>query len=163
MFCNEKHTSRTGCKKKQIPYQVIHSKKVLIEEINKTDFNILVSNGCRYILPVSKLPNKKYINFHPSCLPDLKGIDPAIGAILFQRDGGATCHIMNDNIDAGDIISQVKIPYTKDIDVCLMYQLSFIAEKKCFHLAYARNFEPLKAQEADDNAIYYSRTQEDVH
>jgi len=147
--------------KKGLEYTVISSKNQLLEEINNTDFDIFLSNGCPYILPISKLKPSRYVNIHPSYLPDLRGADPTLGSILFQRDTGATCHIMNDKIDAGDIISQVKIPFTEDVDVSLMYQLSFIAEKEAFRLAFKNNFKPVCTQSETSNLIYYSRSSED--
>ena len=42
------------------------------------DYDILVSNGCPYILPLNELKKAKYVNVHPSLLPNLKGIDPVI-------------------------------------------------------------------------------------
>jgi len=152
----EKDISKLG-----ISYKIISSKSQLLSEIEGLEFDVLVSNGCPYILPISKMPKKTYINIHPSYLPDLKGVDPAIGAILRQRDGGATCHVMNDQIDEGDIISQVKIPYTKDLDISLMYQLCFIAEKEVFLKALERKFKPEKKQVFKKELIYYSRKYED--
>ena len=90
----------------------------------------------------------------------MKGIDPCLGSILFSRDGGATCHIMDDTIDGGPIISRVKIPFSIDLDVSLMYQLSFIAEKKAFHEALNVDFNTQIIQEKGD-WIYYSRKPED--
>ncbi len=142
-------------------YTLISSKTDLLDKLDKTDFDILISNGCPYILPITNMPNKKYINVHPSLLPDLKGIDPVIGAILYNRNSGATCHIMNDNIDAGDIISQVKIEYSNDLDVSLMYQLSFIAEKEVFKLAYYDKFQTRIKQKHHRQDIYYSRSEQD--
>ena len=89
-------------------------------------------------------------------MPDLKGIDPCLGSILFKRDGGATCHIMDNTIDGGPIISRVKIPFTEDLDVSLMYQLSFVAEKNVFLDAYKKNFLVTQNQEKG-NWKYYSR------
>ena len=119
-----------------------------------------MSNGCPFILPISKLKKKIFSNIHPSHLPDLKGIDPCLGSILFSRDGGATCHIMDDTIDGGPIISRVRIPFSEDLDVSLMYQLSFIAEKKAFHEALKVNFNSQIEQEKGD-WVYYSRKPED--
>lgn len=142
-------------------YQVVTSKKELLQILDRTEFDVLVSNGCPYILPISKMKNKKYINIHPSFLPDLKGIDPVIGSILYRRNAGATCHVMSDEVDRGDIISQVKIPYTDDLDVSLLYQLSFIAEKECFNKAYESNFVTYGSQKERDDSIYYSRKDSD--
>jgi len=144
-----------------IPHTVITSKTQLLEKLDSISFDILICNGCPFILPLSKMKRLKYVNIHPSYLPDLRGIDPVLGAILFKRDAGATCHIMTDEIDAGDIISRVKIPYSNDLDVSLLYQLSFIAEKKVFINSFEKDFTPTCKQEKSDNLINYSRQLED--
>jgi len=138
--------------------ETITGKQQLLDLLNELDFDILVSNGCPYILPISKMKPAVYANIHPSCLPDLKGVDPTIGAILYGRDSGATCHIMNDKIDAGDIISQIRIPFSEDLDVSLLYQLSFIAEKEAFREALKNQFAPHQTQQPTDDLIYYTRS-----
>jgi methionyl-tRNA formyltransferase len=149
-------------RKMPVAYEVVSAKEQLIKLINDTDFDLLLSNGCPFILPIGDLPaGKKYVNIHPSYLPDLRGRDPVIGSILFGRDSGATCHLMDAGIDTGKIISQVKIDWSEDLDVCLLYQLSFLAEKEVFHLALKRNFEPLGPQVDSKDAIYYSRSESD--
>lgn len=145
---------------KNYKHKVISSKEELLNYIDKKDFDIFLSNGCPFILPMEHLKKKVYVNIHPSFLPDLKGIDPCLGAILFSRDGGATCHHINEIIDGGDIISRVKIPFSKDLDASLMYQLGFIAEKQVFHEALKVNFCKGEKQEPG-NWIYYSRSQND--
>ena len=141
---------------KFIDYTVIHSKQEILEAIANTYFDILVSNGNKYILPISKLKKSIYINIHPSFLPDLKGKDPINGACLFQRSGGATCHLMDDGIDTGKIISRVEIPMTEDLDAALLYQLCFKAEVKAYCNAYEKDFQVIKPQPQLNNTIYYS-------
>jgi|GEM_PF-470927 len=144
-----------------LDYTVIDSKAHLLEVLHRLQYDVLVSNGCQYILPISKLPKAKYVNIHPSFLPDLKGRDPINGAILFQKDSGATCHIMDDLIDNGDVIEQLKIPYTEDLDAALLYQLCFLAEAECFNRAHQRNFEPSTVQKESEKIIYYSYSLKD--
>ena len=150
--------------RRNIEYIEIENKKHLINIIENTDFDILVSNGCPYIIPVSKLQkeNQLFINIHPSLLPDLKGINPVNGAILFDRPQGATCHVMDDGIDTGNIIAQVKICDKPDMPLDLLYQLSFLAEAEAFLKAYEKDFavqnEIINKQ---DEYIYYSRKLED--
>ena len=69
---------------------VIEGKADLLARIRATEFDVLVSNGCPYILPIAELPKARYVNIHPSYLPDLRGADPAIGAVLLGRDAGGT-------------------------------------------------------------------------
>lgn len=142
-------------------YEVIDSKQKLIDHLCVTDFDVLISNGCPYILPVSDLPEARYANIHPSFLPDLRGVDPVVGAILYQRDAGATCHIIDDGIDTGPVISQVHIPYTEDLDVTTLYQLSFVAEQRAFREALLCDFKALHTQDYIEGNISYKRSEKD--
>lgn len=141
--------------------RIFTSKPELLALLRNIPFDILVSNGCPYILPVQDLPPACYVNIHPSCLPDLRGVDPVIGAVLLGRDAGATCHIMDAGIDTGAVISQIRIPMTDDLDVSTLYQLSFIAERQVFSAALARNFSPAFTQQELPGLVYYSRKSED--
>ena len=86
-------------KKRQMTYTVLPEKREFIENLLTDDYDVLISNGCPYILPISKLKeknsSKKFINIHPSLLPDLKGKSPINGAVLFGRKHGVTCHYMD--------------------------------------------------------------------
>jgi methionyl-tRNA formyltransferase len=144
-----------------VDYRVVSSKKELLALLAQTPYDVLVSNGCPYILPVTDLPTARYVNIHPSCLPDLRGVDPVVGSILHARDGGATCHVMDTHIDTGPVISQVRIPYTDDLDVTTLYQLSFLAEQRAYSLALERAFTPRFEQAAVPGDIYYSRSAAD--
>ena len=113
----------------------------------------MVSNGCPYILPISQIKkeNQKFINIHPSLLPDLKGKHPINGALLFNRKHGVTCHFMDDGIDTGNIIEQIEIPITDDINLDLLYQISFRMEGEVFEKVLKNNFKKV------DYSLYYSR------
>lgn len=145
-------------------FEVIKSKTHLINTLNLLEFDIFIANGLPYILPISKLKagnHKRFINIHPSFLPDLKGADPIPGSLLFARDSGATCHEMDDGIDTGEIISQYKIDYNKNIDCSLLYLLCFKAEAKVFEEALKNNFKIQFNQELTNNLIYYSFKEKD--
>ncbi len=149
--------------KNNIKYELIEDKQSLTEKISDIEFDYFISNGLSYILPISKLSagNKKFVNVHPSYLPDLKGRSPVQAAILFKRDIGATCHYMDDGIDTGDIISQIKIPYSDELDAGLLYKLAFNLEAKVFSAAYNNNFIPQAAPPETDDTIYYSVKEKD--
>jgi len=50
-------------------------KEELINALNSLEYDICISAGCTYVLPMTKLPqNKIFINCHPSVLPFGKGI-----------------------------------------------------------------------------------------
>lgn len=124
------------------------SKKQTISRIKYTEFDILISNGCPFILPVSELKKKGqlFINIHPTFLPFLKGKTP-INGVLFNEMKflGATAHYMDDGIDTGKIIYQKKIELTDDLDLGLIYYLSFELEREVFaellHLLKKSDFD----------------------
>lgn len=152
-----------------IPHITVAKKQQLLKIIKDTAFDVLISNGCPYILPVSDLRKGKelFINIHPSLLPDLKGLNPVNGTILFQRRHGVTCHMMDDGIDTGEMIAQVEIPQARDLPLVLLYQLTFKAEAEVFSEAYNREFKVDTAlnqrRKAEvDEPIYYTRKPEDL-
>lgn len=149
---------------KRMRFSYIAKKEQLFIAINESKFDILVSNGCPYIIPVSRLKkqNQIFVNVHPSLLPDLQGRNPVNGCKLFNREAGATCHIMDDGIDTGGIISQVNVEKVEHIDVGVVYKLCFLAEAEAFRLAYTRNFKPISKQPTIARAVYYTRKEEDL-
>lgn len=148
--------------KKKIKHKTFKTKNELLNFIKQIEFDVLVSNGCPYILPISKIKkkNQMFINVHPSLLPDLRGGSPINGAILFDRNAGAACHLMDDGIDTGSIISRINLGKYQDLG--LLYQLSFIAEGKVFIDAYNKNFKILQNPVNILNPIYYSCKDKDL-
>lgn len=156
---------RSFCETNSIKYTLVKSKKDVLLRLEQANYDIFVSNGCPYILPVSSLAqatSAMYLNVHPSLLPDLRGSDPVPGAILFGRKSGATCYVMNDQLDAGDIISQIEINAIQGMDVTLLYQLSFKAEYDVFHEAWQKAFTPIATQKLRVTDIYYTFKQADL-
>jgi methionyl-tRNA formyltransferase len=147
-----------------IDFTVIESKDHLISTLESIDFDYFVANGCPFILPISRLATggKQFVNVHPSPLPDLRGADPVPGALLHQRDAGATCHVMDDGIDTGGIIARVVIPNTPDLECGLLYQLSFLAEAEVFEAAFDRGFAVTADNPSGGDTIYYTRHEQDL-
>lgn len=53
----------------------------------------------------------KIINIHPSLLPDFKGVDAQKQALeAGAREAGCTVHFVTEEMDAGPIILQAKVP-----------------------------------------------------
>ena len=148
---------------RDVAHQVAASKADVVNALLAADVDVVVVNGCPYILPMSKLDDGQtlFINIHPSPLPDLRGADPVPGALLHRRDSGATAHFMDAGIDSGPIISRVVIPFSDDLDAGLLYQMSFEAEVEVFRLALERGFAPAMENVADESCVYYTR--KDAH
>lgn len=145
-----------------IPSTVIFTKDQAVNLIQKLKFDFFVSTGFQFILPISELKNKypkrQYINVHPSYLPDLRGADPIPGSILYARNSGVTCHLMDDGIDTGAIIDQEVIPYNDSLNAVLLYQKCFALEPIVFERAYNKNFKPKQSSAITSHScnIYYS-------
>jgi methionyl-tRNA formyltransferase len=143
---------------------VIESREHLVSRLSVMDFDVFVANGCPHILPVSELSRngRKFVNVHPGPLPDLRGMDPVPGALLLGRNSGAACHIMDDGVDTGPVISRVIIPNRNDLDAGLLYQMSFMAEKDVFNIAYERDFQPASLPAAASAGAYYTKKPRDL-
>ena len=137
------------------------NKNELIQKIKTMDFDILVSNGCPYILPVSQIKKQHqiFVNIHPSLLPNLRDPHPINGAIFAEEETGATCHIMDNDIDSGSLISQVNI-HNKNIPLPLLYQMCFLAEVQVFDIAFKNNFRIQSDQV--HKGIYFKRDDQNM-
>lgn len=144
------------------------SRSDLIDKINRQAFDILISNGCPFILPLEKITNrekKQFINIHPAPLPEIKGKHAVTAALLEGRNGGATCHVMAPEVDAGSVIAKIEIPYSEDLEDGFSHKISFMAEARAFEQAFERNFEPLAELPPSGNLelLHYNIQPEDSH
>nr|HPO17332.1 formyltransferase family protein [Candidatus Hydrogenedentota bacterium] len=61
------------------------------------------------------LPNIGCVNMHSSLLPKHRGPNPFCAVILTgEQESGVTFHIMEEKIDAGDILEQASFPLTPE-------------------------------------------------
>lgn len=61
--------------------------------------------------PLLSKPRMGFINTHPSLLPYNRGKHYNFWAIVEQVPFGVSLHMVDDNIDAGDVVAQLAIPY----------------------------------------------------
>ena len=125
------------CNSNNLSYSLFEmkDKELVINKVMLCNYDILISNGCPFILPVT---NKLMLNVHPTYLPFLKGKAPINGVIFHSHDFfGATMHQIDAGIDTGKIIFREKIKLTKDIDLGLLYYISFELEKEVFRKGWA--------------------------
>ena len=57
---------------KDYKHSVISTKKELIDYIQNHEFDVLISNGCPFILPISKLKKKNIFKYTPFILARLE-------------------------------------------------------------------------------------------
>lgn len=98
--------------------------KVLFDDLRKTfsmdmiikesRIDYLISVNYRFILPKRIISLAKYpLNIHGSLLPKYRGRTPHIWAIINgESEIGITSHLINENLDEGEIIIQKRLQIT---------------------------------------------------
>ena len=116
---NEKDSVDTFSQNMGIEYSYLDARKN-VEKISeqlkiiKPDF--LISVNYRYILPKEIYNLADFaINIHGSLLPKYRGRTPHVWSIINgEKESGITCHMIEETVDTGEIISQIVIPIEKD-------------------------------------------------
>lgn len=139
-----------------------------LKALDQLDFDLLISNGCPVIIPVSRLKKKHqlFLNVHPSLLPEFRGYHPANGVLLHKaQEAGATLHEMVDRVDRGQILAQERFPVTSDLDLGLLYHLLFSAEARVFtrgiHKLHAQEFQ-IEGESQSASGSHYKRSSADM-
>ena len=96
---------------KKIEDVVQTNKKVKLCEIK--DYDLIISFGYRHIVKKKIIDFFKdsIVNLHISFLPYNRGADPNLWSIINDTPKGVTIHIMDENLDTGDIIFQEKVNF----------------------------------------------------
>lgn len=114
---NEQNSVDTFAFNNKIEYSYLDARKhltQLIEEIDK--FDLLISVNYRYVIPkeIYTLADIA-INVHGSLLPKYRGRTPHVWSIINgEKESGITCHIIEETVDTGAIVSQIVVPIDKD-------------------------------------------------
>ncbi|MDR0610075.1 MAG: hypothetical protein LBG58_08200 [Planctomycetaceae bacterium] len=114
-----KSSIKTVALKYGVPYRKIEQLNTqnFYDELKSFDLDLIVSFSapCIFAPELLKIPKKGCINLHCSLLPNYAGVLPSFGTLYYgERETGATVHFMDDKIDNGKILAQVKI----DISDC---------------------------------------------
>jgi len=103
-------------KKKVFDFQNTLSEKKIINELKKSDIQLICLAGFMKILSKSFINNfkGKILNIHPSLLPKYKGLNTHERAIKNKdKYSGCTVHFVNSRLDSGKIINQKKVRIKK--------------------------------------------------
>ncbi|HVW44164.1 MAG TPA: formyltransferase family protein [Amycolatopsis sp.] len=85
----------------------------VVRRLKEAEPDIIVANNWRTWLPpeVFALPPRGTLNVHDSLLPAYAGFSPLIWALINgEQEVGVTAHMMDDDLDAGDIVLQKAVP-----------------------------------------------------
>ncbi|ASU84201.1 methionyl-tRNA formyltransferase [Nocardiopsis gilva YIM 90087] len=84
----------------------------LLQALKEAEPDIIVANNWRTWIPprVYDLPPRGTLNVHDSLLPAYAGFSPIIWALINgEKEVGVTAHLMNEDLDAGDIVKQLAV------------------------------------------------------
>ncbi len=154
--------------------------KAFIKEMQRLKPDVIIVGSWGEILKkeVLDLPKLAFINCHPSLLPKHRGSNPYVSAIKIGETGtGVTFHIVNEKIDAGDILLQAEVAITGiDTGETLKNKCAFKAKESVKVLLSGLeqgNLIPLKQNEAeasyfpaiseDDAFINWKKPAEEIH
>jgi methionyl-tRNA formyltransferase len=85
----------------------------LLERLRAAEPDVIVATNWRTWIPPSifTLPRLGTLNVHDSLLPAYAGFSPLIWALINgEKEVGVTAHMMDDTLDAGDIVLQRAVP-----------------------------------------------------
>jgi len=88
-----------------------NSQNEIIKELTKREIDIGIVADFSFMIPLEIIETPKHglINIHFSLLPKLRGASPVQHAILKGLDEtGITYYLMNEKMDTGDILYQIK-------------------------------------------------------
>ncbi|MFH0976693.1 MAG: methionyl-tRNA formyltransferase [Spirochaetota bacterium] len=82
----------------------------------KADIFVVVAYGKLIPPEIFTMPSLKTVNVHPSLLPKYRGAAPIQWALINgESETGVTIQYINEKLDAGDILTQKRIPLNTDI------------------------------------------------
>lgn len=87
-----------------------------VEEISKLKPDLLVVVAFRILPPaILNIPTSGSVNLHASLLPKYRGAAPIHWAVINgEKETGCTVFFLNERVDTGNIINQVKTPIGTD-------------------------------------------------
>ena len=114
-LCTGRPTIRTMIDQLAMPTHVTtdvnseHS-KIWLNDLN-ADFFLSFHFNQRFSPDVLSLPSTAALNFHPSLLPNYRGVDPVLFALADRQPSlGLSIHLLSDALDEGDILLQEHYP-----------------------------------------------------
>ena len=110
-----------------IPYHIIeHNSKKCQNLIKKYNLDVGIVLGARILKEeIINSFNVGILNMHPGLLPICRGLDTIKWAVLKNFKQGVSCHLINKEIDKGNLIIKEEINVYKDdtlLDIFLRIQ-----------------------------------------
>ncbi|WP_414938816.1 methionyl-tRNA formyltransferase [Amycolatopsis sp. cmx-11-51] len=139
----------------------------LLAELKEADLDLIVANNWRTWLPpeIFEMPRHGTLNVHDSLLPAYAGFSPLIWALINgEPEVGVTAHLMDADLDAGDIVLQRSVQVgPKDTTTDLFHRtVDLIAPitTDAIELIAKGDYTPVK-QDRSKASFFHKRALED--
>lgn len=93
-------------------------------------YDLIISAHCKQIFPPVLVNSVRCVNVHPGLNPFNRGWYPQIFSIINKKPIGATIHVMDEQIDNGEIIIQEEVDLYESDTSKDVYERVVEAEKK---------------------------------
>lgn len=150
-------------REKSLPLFVGNPRKGRTTEfIQNIECDVLLSVNYLFIIEqdLIDLPHQYAINIHGSLLPKYRGRTPHVWAIINgEKETGITAHLIDKEVDNGDIIQQVKVPITPTdtgADILKKYKALYPRLAESILNSVENNTIKFTPQEKE-NAIYFGK------
>ncbi|MFF8805404.1 methionyl-tRNA formyltransferase [Streptomyces omiyaensis] len=140
----------------------------LFDLLKAADPDIIVANNWRTWIPphIYSLPRHGTLNVHDSLLPKYAGFSPLIWALINgESEVGVTAHMMDEVLDAGDIVDQRAVPvgptdtttdlFHKTVDLIAPVTIGALARIAAGETEFTR-------QDRSQASFFHKRAEEDI-
>lgn len=115
---------------KNLDMSVVNMKDTAYVSSIIANYDLVVSAHCKQIFPSNLVNGVRCINIHPGLNPYNRGWYPQVFSILNKKPIGCTIHLMDAEIDHGDVIYQEEVKVNSWDTSLDVYQRVVSAEKE---------------------------------
>ena len=125
---------------------LIYNEKLKISFLKKNKIEFIISYGYKYLITkdIIDIFKGKIINLHISFLPFNRGCYPNLWSHLEGSPSGVTIHLINEQIDGGEILLQKKVEIDPQKH---SFRSSYLILRKEIELLLKSNWKSLKLGE----------------
>lgn len=117
-----------------------------------SNYDLVISVHCKQIFPKNLVDTVRCINIHPGLNPYNRGWFPQVFSIINKKPIGCTIHLMDEEIDHGDVIYQKEITIDSWDTSLEVYNKVVAAEKELIktHLLELVNEKYIRLNVSDE-------------
>lgn len=120
--------NKSPCEMIDLGLTPINVKDKVSIDVIKANYSLILSLHCKQIFPSELVSSVTCINVHPGLNPYNRGWYPQVFSIINGKPTGATIHLMDSDIDHGEILDQIGVDVRSSDTSLDVYERVFQAE-----------------------------------